>query len=131
VAGCNLMYAPDLSISLSNMTFLSPDSRCYSFDERANGYSSKCSFTIASKLTNIDLGGEGFGVVVVKRLSDALANNDTIRAIIRNTGSNQDGHTPGITQPSQGSQAALIKSTYERAGLSLEDTRYFEAHGTG
>jgi acyl transferase domain-containing protein len=109
------MYAPDLSISLSNMTFLSPDSRCYSFDDRANGYSR----------------GEGFGVVVVKRLSDALANNDTIRAIIRNTGSNQDGHTPGITQPSQGSQAALIKSTYERAGLSLEDTRYFEAHGTG
>jgi acyl transferase domain-containing protein len=109
------MYSPDLSISLSNMTFLSPDSRCYSFDDRANGYSR----------------GEGFGVVVVKRLTDALANNDTIRAIIRNTGSNQDGHTPGITQPSQDSQAALIKSTYERAGLSLEDTRFFEAHGTG
>jgi len=78
---------------LSNMGFLSPDSRCYSFDSRANGYAR----------------GEGVGVVVMKRLSDAIRDNDVIRAVVRSTGSNSDGHTPGITtqprragQPNQG-----------------------------
>jgi len=65
--------------ALSNQNFLSPSSRCFTFDHRANGYAR----------------GEGFGVVVLKRLSDAIADNDTIRAVIRGTGSNQDGRTPG------------------------------------
>ncbi|KAF7879091.1 hypothetical protein EAF04_000291 [Stromatinia cepivora] len=115
VAGCNLIYSPVMTLALANMSFLSHDSRCYSFDHRANGYGR----------------GEGFGVLVVKRLSDAVRDNDTIRAVIRSTGSNQDGHTPGIHQPSKVAQAALIQSTYERAGLSLDETRFFEAHGTG
>ncbi|KAM3083977.1 hypothetical protein ACMFMG_001916 [Clarireedia jacksonii] len=115
VAGCNLIYSPVMTLALSNMSFLSHDSRCYSFDHRANGYSR----------------GEGFGVLVVKRLSDAVRDNDTIRAVVRSTGSNQDGHTPGIHQPSKDSQAALIRSCYERAGLELDETRFFEAHGTG
>src|SRR4051812_18409258 len=104
-----------MTLALSNMSFLSRDSRCYSFDHRANGYSR----------------GEGFGVLVVKRLSDAVRDNDTIRAVVRSTGSNQDGHTPGIHQPSKDAQAALIRSCYERAGLELDETRFFEAHGTG
>ena len=95
------------------MNFLSPDSRCYSFDERANGYSR----------------GEGFGVVVIKRLSDALHDGDTIRAIIRSTGSNQDGNTPGITQPRNDAQALLIKETYRKASIDFDATRFFEAHG--
>ena len=98
---------------MSNMRFFSPDGRCYSFDDRANGYSR----------------GEGFGVLVLKRLLDAIADNDTIRAVIRSTGSNQDGRTPGITQPSTEAQARLIKNTYEKAGLEMEPTRFFEAHG--
>ena len=95
------------------MNFLSPDGRCYSFDERANGYAR----------------GEGFGVVVIKLLSDAIKDGDTIRAVIRSTSSNQDGRTPGITQPSRDAQESLIKSTYEKAGLDPRATRYFEAHG--
>ena len=72
----------------------------YSFDHRANGYAR----------------GEGFGIVIVKRLSDALRDGDTIRAVIRATGVNQDGRTPGITQPSSKAQEALIRETYNRAG---------------
>ncbi|KAF4628668.1 hypothetical protein G7Y89_g9483 [Cudoniella acicularis] len=100
---------------LSNMKMLSPDYRCFSFDDRANGYSR----------------GEGFGVLILKRLSDAVRDGDTIRAVIRATGSNQDGHTPGIMQPSRISQEVLIKHTYHKARLSMEETRYIEAHGTG
>lgn len=54
-----------------------------------------------------------------------------IRAVIRATASNQDGHTPGITQPSKDAQAANIRATYEAAGLDMEQTAFFEAHGTG
>ena len=110
------MLNPDtLMMSLSNLNFLSPDGRCYSFDHRANGYA-RC---------------EGFAVVVVKLLADALQDGDTIRAVIRATGSNQDGRTPGITQPSKDAQETLIRDTYLSAGLDLKTTRFFEAHGTG
>ena len=110
------MLNPDtIMMPLSNLNFLSPDSRCYSFDHRANGYSR----------------GEGFGVVIIKLLSDAVRDGDTIRAVIRATGSNQDGRTPGITQPSKSAQEALIRKTYSSAGLDLRSTRFFEAHGTG
>ena len=109
------MYTPDMTMALSNMSFLSHDGRCYSFDHRANGYAR----------------GEGFGVVVIKLLSDAIRDGDTIRAVIRSTGSNQDGHTPGVTQPSKDIQARLIRETYQKAGLNRAITRYVEAHGTG
>lgn len=115
VAGCNLVYSPDMTMALSNMGFLSPDGCCYSFDRRANGYAR----------------GEGFGVVVIKLLSEAIRDGDTIRAVIRSTGSNQDGCTPGVTQPSKDSQARLIRDTYHKAGLNLRTTRFVEAHGTG
>lgn len=97
------------------MGFLSPSSRCFSFDGRANGYAR----------------GEGFGVLVIKRVSDAIRDNDTIRAVIRSTGSNQDGRTPGVTQPSKDSQEQLIRDTYAKAMLNMRDTAFFEAHGTG
>lgn len=115
VGGCNLFYNPETIIPLTNLGFLSPDSKCYSFDHRANGYSR----------------GEGFGILVLKRLSDALRDNDTIRTVIRATSSNQDGKSPGITQPTKPAQMQLIKDTYATGGLSLKQTRYFEAHGTG
>ena len=98
---------------LGNMQFLSPDGRCYSFDHRANGYGR----------------GEGFGVLVLKRLSDAVAANDTIRAVIRSAGTNQDGHSQGLTNPSQSAQMKLIRDTYQKNNLDLGTTRYFEAHG--
>ncbi|KAI9927532.1 hypothetical protein MW887_003150 [Aspergillus wentii] len=116
VAGTNLILSPDMMQVFSNVNMLSPDSKSYSFDHRANGYGR----------------GEGTGTIVIKRLTDAIQDGDTIRAVIRATGSNQDGLTPsGIMQPSGLAQANLIKSTYKRAGLSMEPTRFFEAHGTG
>lgn len=97
------------------MHMLSPDGISHSFDHRANGYAR----------------GEAIGAILVKPLSRALADGDTIRAVIRGSGANQDGKTPGITMPSGEAQASLINSTYSAAGLSLAETSYFEAHGTG
>ncbi len=100
--------------SLSSQNFLSPDSVCYSFDHRANGYAR----------------GEGIIALVLKPLTAAVNDGDMIRAVIRSTGSNQDGHTPGLTQPSPHAQEELIRHVYKQAKLSLEHTRYVEAHGT-
>lgn len=97
------------------MSFLSADNQCHSFDASANGYAR----------------AEGGGFVVLKRLDKALQDGDTIRAVIRGTGTNQDGRTLGITQPSASRQEELIRSTYASAGLNFDDTNYFEAHGTG
>ena len=85
------------------------------FDQRANGYSR----------------GDGIGTLVIKPLSEALQANDPIHAIIRNTRTNQDGRTPGITMPSRDAQRLLIQATYQEAGLDPLDTGFFEAHGTG
>ena len=115
VAGSNLILSPDMMHVLVSMNMLSVDGQCFSFDHRANGYAR----------------GDGYGVLVLKRLSDALQDNDTIRAVIRSTASNSDGYTPGITQPSRDSQVALIREAYEKAGLSMNNTRFIEAHGTG
>ena len=109
------MCAPDLFYALSQMNFLSPDGQSWSFDERGNGYGR----------------GEGIGVLVVKKLSEAINDGDTIRAVIRSTGSNSSGYMPGITQPSQSSQEALIRECYDKAGLDPSHTGYIEAHGTG
>ena len=101
---------------LAHLNFFSPDGRCYSFDHRANGYAR----------------GEGFGVVVIKRLSDALASGDTVRAVIRATGSNENGRTiGGITQVNAAAQESLIRKTYQKARLDFSETRYVEAHGPG
>ncbi|KAK5626260.1 hypothetical protein RRF57_001975 [Xylaria bambusicola] len=115
VGGANLVYHPNFMKTMSDFNFLSPDSQCWSFDERANGYAR----------------GEGVAIMVVKRLDDALRDHDTIRAIIRNTGSNQDGQTPGITQPSEQAQVDLIRNTYQNGNIEMEPTRFFQAHATG
>ncbi|PLN79543.1 hypothetical protein BDW42DRAFT_172734 [Aspergillus taichungensis] len=113
--GSNIMIAPEMTIGLDNLGLLSRDSRSYSFDEHANGYAR----------------GEGIGALVIKPLKDAVSDGDTIRAVIRSSSSNQDGKTPGILQPSKEAQMRLIQDTYQKAGLDMADTRYFEAHGTG
>lgn len=105
-----------VDISRANLLrFLSPEGRSFMFDQRANGYSR----------------GEGVGTLVVKSLSEALQANDPIYAIIRNTRTNQDGRTPGITMPSQEAQCSLIQATYREAKLDPSQTQFFEAHGTG
>ncbi|KAH8668644.1 fatty acid synthase S-acetyltransferase [Xylariales sp. PMI_506] len=115
VGGCNIFYDMPIALGLKSMGFFSPDGKCYSFDHRANGYSR----------------GEGYGALVLKRVSDAIRDGDTIRAVIRGTSSNQDGRSPGITQPTRSGQVALIKAAYANAGIGFDKTRFFEAHGTG
>ena len=113
--GVNVMLRPEFTIAESKGGFLSPDGRCKAFDARANGY----------------VRGEGAGIVVLKRLSDALRDGDPIRALIRGTAVNQDGHTNGITVPRAEAQEAVLREAYRRAGVSPSDVRYVEAHGTG
>ncbi|KAI1378904.1 hypothetical protein F4677DRAFT_412357 [Hypoxylon crocopeplum] len=115
VTGSNLILGPTIYQMLSSLNFLSADSRCYSFDHRANGYAR----------------GEGVIALVIKPLSDAVRDGDMIRAVIRSTSSNQDGHTPGLTQPSPQAQEELIRQVYKKANLPFDVTRYVEAHGTG
>ncbi|KAJ0124651.1 hypothetical protein J7T55_005991 [Diaporthe amygdali] len=115
VGGCNLIYHPDYMLMMSNMSFLSTDSRSWSLDEKANGYAR----------------GEGFGVLVIKRLCDAVRDGDTVRAVIRATRLNQDGRTPGLTNPSGAAHKALILEAYSHAQIDMEPTRFFEAHSTG
>ncbi|KAG9238586.1 hypothetical protein BJ875DRAFT_415989 [Amylocarpus encephaloides] len=115
VGGSNIMVSIEQCLLLSNLNLVSPDSKSFSFDQRANGYGR----------------GEGAGIVVIKRLQDAVDNGDTIRAVIRATGTNQDGRTSSLTTPSQGSQEALIRDTYKSSGLDFHTTAFVEAHGTG
>ncbi|KAI0204323.1 PKSN polyketide synthase for alternapyrone biosynthesis [Astrocystis sublimbata] len=115
VAGVNLMINPNTSHQLVAMHMLSPEGISHTFDDRANGYGR----------------GDGFGAIIVKRLSDAIRDGDTIRAVIRGSGVNADGKTPSVTQPSATAQAELIMQTYEDAGLDPSETGYFECHGTG
>ncbi|RKK49164.1 hypothetical protein BFJ66_g7214 [Fusarium oxysporum f. sp. cepae] len=110
--GANLLLDPSIFQVLANQGFLSPDGVCYSFDERVNGYAR----------------GEGVIAVVLKPVQAAIENGDMIRGVIRSIGSNQDGHTPILTQPSSQSQEDLIRHVYTQAGLSMSETRYVEAH---
>lgn len=109
------MLTPEMTLKLGAAGVLGPDGKSQSFDHRGNGYAR----------------GEGFGTLVLKRVSDAIRDGDVIRAVIRNSSTNQDGRSPGITQPTRAGQAALIRHVYARANLDPSVTRFFEAHGTG
>ncbi|EFR04190.1 hypothetical protein MGYG_07197 [Nannizzia gypsea CBS 118893] len=115
VSGVNLLAWPNDYMAMSHHGFLSPDGKCYSFDHRANGYSR----------------GEGVGTLILKRVSDAVKDGDTIRAVLRGTAINQDGRTAGITLPNASAQISLMRDAYARAGLDPKDTTFVEAHGTG
>ncbi|KAM7213201.1 hypothetical protein V8F06_011416 [Rhypophila decipiens] len=113
--GVGMITLTDGSMHLTNLGFLNPKGASRSFDADANGYGR----------------GEGCGMVILKRLDDAIRDGDTIRAVIRGTGLNSDGWTQGVTMPSLEAQAALIKQVYEANGLDFSSTQYVEAHGTG
>ncbi|KAL6695103.1 hypothetical protein J3F84DRAFT_395341 [Trichoderma pleuroticola] len=119
VAGTNLMLTPEPFIMESKLHMLSPNSQSAMWDAQANGY----------------VRGEGFAVIILKALDQAVRNRDPIRSIIRESLVNTDGRTTGLTVPSSSAQASLIKATYQRAGLDCQLERdrcqYFEAHGTG
>jgi acyl transferase domain-containing protein len=94
---------------------LSPDGRCYAWDDRANGYGR----------------GEGIATITLKPLDQAVRDGDNVRAVVRETSVNQDGKTPTITSPSAQAQEATIRDCYLRAGLDPSQTPYVEAHMTG
>ena len=115
VAGVNLMLSPEITINFSQGRMLSADGHCKTFDAGADGY----------------VRGEGCGVVVLKRLSDAIADEDRIHAVIRGSAINQDGRSAGLTAPNGPAQEAVIRQALANAGLSPSDVDYIEAHGTG
>ncbi|HEY2197838.1 MAG TPA: type I polyketide synthase, partial [Mycobacterium sp.] len=115
VAGVNLMLSPENSIATSRWGMLAPDGRCKTFDASADGY----------------VRSEGCGVVVLKRLSDAVREEDSILAVVRGSAVNQDGPSSGQTVPSGPAQQAVVRSALAAARLEPSDIDYIEAHGTG
>ena len=113
--GVNVLLSPASLIAASRARMLSPDGRCKTFDAAADGY----------------VRSEGCGILVLKRLSDALRDGDRIRAVIRGSAVNQDGASSGLTVPNGGAQQRLISATLARAGIAGRDIDYLEAHGTG
>lgn len=114
-AGVNLILTPESTIALSRYRMMAADGRCKAFDKRADGY----------------VRGEGCGVLVLKRLSDAIADGDRVLAVIRGSAVNQDGASSGLTAPNGPSQEAVIRDALTDAGLAPEQVSYVEAHGTG
>ncbi|POS76982.1 hypothetical protein DHEL01_v204618 [Diaporthe helianthi] len=114
-AGVGLILTPATMMPMTALNFLGKSGKCFTFTDKAEGYGR----------------GEGVGVVVLKRLDDAIRDNDTIRAVIRGSRINQDGRTPGITMPSSDAQLSNIEAVYKDAGLDVDQTAYVECHGTG
>ncbi|MBD2519331.1 KR domain-containing protein [Nostoc sp. FACHB-973] len=115
VAGVNLILTPTVAINECQARMLAPDGRCKTFDATADGFGR----------------GEGCGVVVLKRLSDAIAQGDNILAVIRGSAVNQDGRSGGLTVPNGPSQQAVIRTALANAGIAPNQVSYVEAHGTG
>src|SRR6185437_14373255 len=114
-AGVNLIAAPPYTLSFAKAGMLARDGKCKAFDDAADGY----------------VRGEGCGVVVLKRLSDAVADGDRIHAVIRGSAINADGRTSGMTVPSGAAQQEVIRTALEDARLGAGEVSYVEAHGTG
>ncbi len=115
VGGINLLLSPYPYLGFSRASMLSRRGHCFAFDERADGY----------------VRGEGGGVVILKPLSQALADGDRVRAVILGTGVNSDGRTIGLSLPNETAQSTLIRTVCERAGVHPDEFALFEMHGTG
>ncbi|MCP4710827.1 MAG: polyketide synthase, partial [Planctomycetes bacterium] len=113
--GVFIQTAPGFYLAANRAGMLSPTGRCYAFDQRADGF----------------VPGEGVGVVVLKRLKEAMADGDHIYGVIRGSGSNQDGSTNGITAPSARSQERLERHVYDTFNINPGNIQMVEAHGTG
>ena len=113
--GVNLMLSPELTLTFSQAGMMSPDGRCKTFDASADGY----------------VRGEGCGVVILKRLSDAIREQDNILAVIRGSAVNQDGRSNGLTAPNGLAQQEVIRQAIANAQVEAADISYVEAHGTG
>lgn len=113
--GVHLIVDPEAGVSLANLGALSPDGRCFTFDERASGFAR----------------GEGGAFVVLKRLDLAVADGDHIYAVVRGWGVGSGGASTRMPDPSPIGQAAAVRAALERAGVAFDSVDYVEAHGTG
>ena len=112
--GVNLVLSPLSMVALSRLRLLSPTGRCRTFDAGADGTAR----------------GEGCGIVVLRRLSDALADGDRVLAVIRGSAVNQDGRSSGLTAPNGPAQEAVIRRALAQSGIDPARVGYVEAHGT-
>ncbi|WP_414169804.1 SDR family NAD(P)-dependent oxidoreductase [Streptoverticillium reticulum] len=115
VGGVSLYLLPDTYVGMCQAGMLSPEGRCKSFDNGADGF----------------VPGEGVGALVLKRLTDAEADRDHVHGVVAASGINQDGRTNGITAPSAASQRELVRTVYDRHGIDPATIDYVEMHGTG
>ncbi|MBF0099980.1 MAG: SDR family NAD(P)-dependent oxidoreductase [Desulfobacterales bacterium] len=115
VGGVNTLLTPEMFINFSKANMLSPEGKCKTFDATADGY----------------VRGEGCGVVILKRLSNAVADKNHILALIRGSAVNQDGASGGLTVPCGTSQEAVICQALANSGIEPNRVSYIEAHGTG
>ena len=113
--GVNVIIAPEITISFCKTRMLSPTGRCKTFDAGADGY----------------VRGEGCGMIVLKRFSDAVRDNNNILALIRGSAVNQDGRSSSLTAPNGLAQQALVCQALNVAGIRPSEVDYIEAHGTG
>ncbi|MGB3533336.1 MAG: type I polyketide synthase, partial [Microcoleaceae cyanobacterium] len=113
--GVNRIISPEFSINFSKARMLASDGRCKTFDAAADGF----------------VRSEGCGIIILKRLSDAVANRDNILAVIRGSAINQDGRSSGLTVPNGPSQQAVIHQALENSKVKPNQISYIEAHGTG
>ncbi len=113
--GVNLILSPETMVALCKLTALAADGRCKTFDAAADGY----------------VRGEGCGIVVLKRLADAVRDGDPILACIRSAAVNHDGASNGLTAPNGRAQEHLMRKALLKAGLAGHEVAYVEAHGTG
>ncbi len=115
VGGVNMVLLPENMVNACKMQMLAPDGRCKTFDASADGF----------------VMGEGCGFVVLKRLSEAEADHDTILAVIRGSAVNQDGRSNGMTAPNRLAQETVIRQALHNAGVAPDEVSYVEAHGSG
>ncbi|MFI0776831.1 SDR family NAD(P)-dependent oxidoreductase [Streptomyces sp. NPDC021212] len=113
--GVTLMFEPRVTRSFDRMGMLSHTGHCHAFDAAADGF----------------VRGEGCGIVVLKRLPDALRDRDRVLAVLRGSAVNQDGHSDGLAAPSPTAQRALYEEALARAGIDARDVGMIETHGTG
>ena len=113
--GVSLILRPETQIAMAKWGMLSPNGRCYSFDSRADGF----------------VRGEGCGVVVLKRLTDAVRDGDRVLAVVRGSAVNQDGRSNGLTAPNTIAQQDVIRNALRSADVTAGSVNYIEAHGTG
>jgi acyl transferase domain-containing protein len=113
--GVSLIIAPELQVAMSKVGFMAADGRCKTFDAQADGFGR----------------GEGCSVVVLKRLSDAVADGDRVLAVIRGSAVNQDGRSTVLAAPNGRAQEALIREALANAQLGPERIGFVETHGTG